>query len=381
MSRILEKLNVEIPPRPVAGQLAAFWGNQQDRLASALAECVPHGSRAIYVDYPIHGNVGDQMLMLASECWFQRSGLEILGRWHVDNFRFPKLPPGTIILCNAGGNMGDLYRYQRHREAIVRSYPGHRIVFLPQAIYYRDPERLRRSAEIMRQHGDLHLFLRDRRSFELACAEFATTTVTLAPDMAVFLYPLHHTLNHEFGRIEPRYDVIYLMRRDWEWTNVTPVPKSRRRVGLPDVLSLINPFWKRGRPVSIFTSEKAACIDWFETAPIEMYLAWTILGVVFLVGKVLPAAPFCRGWQRLARRMVIRAAAAVLGCECLVTNRLHAHLMACLLDTPNVLLDNNYGKCSAYFKTWHLELPLCRFLDQGIATANGSDMKGVKAIL
>jgi exopolysaccharide biosynthesis predicted pyruvyltransferase EpsI len=42
-------------------------------------------------------------------------------------------------------------------------------------------------------------------------------------------------------------------------------------------------------------------------------------------------------------------------------------MMACPLGTPNVLLDNSYGKCSAYFNTWSSALAFTRFYDQGTA--------------
>lgn len=368
---MLTNLGIEIPPYPSQGELDAFWSITQDRLASSLAERVPNESTVAYVDYPVHGNTGDQMLMLATELWFRRGNFQVLGRWHIDNFRFPRLPPETIILCHAGGNMGDLYRYQKHREAILQAYPNHRIVFLPQTIYYRRQEHLRQSAERLRQHDDLHLFVREQKSFELALAEFTTTTLTLVPDMAAFLYPLQSTLNCEFAPPRRGDEILYLMRRDWEWTSGTPVPKPRNWMGLPDVLSFLNPFRSRQLALSVSGSEEAICIDWHETAPFRAYQAWATLALAYLLGRFLPAAPFYGSWQRLARQMVGGGARSVLNCRCLVTNRLHAHLLACMVGTPSVVLDNSYGKCSAYFDTWHKGLTFAKFFDQGIVKSTG----------
>ena len=36
----------------------------------------------------------------------------------------------------------------------------------------------------------------------------------------------------------------------------------------------------------------------------------------------------------------------------LITDRLHGHIFATLMDMPHVLLDNRYGKVSSYHKTW-----------------------------
>jgi pyruvyl transferase EpsO len=36
----------------------------------------------------------------------------------------------------------------------------------------------------------------------------------------------------------------------------------------------------------------------------------------------------------------------------LVTDRLHGHILADLLDLPHVALDNDYGKLAAYVAAW-----------------------------
>ena len=53
--------------------------------------------------------------------------------------------------------------------------------------------------------------------------------------------------------------------------------------------------------------------------------------------------------------------------QCVVSNRLHGHILACLLGLPNLLFDNSYGKCSDYFHTWHANLTFARLVaaDQG----------------
>lgn len=365
MSDIVPGLTTPIPPAPTAEELDAHWARCQTRLSSALAEYVPPGSTVVYLDYPIHGNTGDQMLMLGTEAWFKQSRFDVVGRWHIDNFRFPAIPHGAIILCHAGGNMGDLYRYQRHREAVVRAYPDHRILFLPQTIFYRDPSRLRRSAEILRRHDDLHLFVRDRRSHELAAREFQTTTLSLVPDIASFLYPISGRLDVHTDPEHEKTELLYLMRRDWEWTDVTPVPGRTGMLGLPDVLTFINPSRRRS-PVTTEGHSPAVCLDWYETAPVHSYAAWSALAAAFFLGRLLNAKRFHSRWQQLANSMVIRGARRIRRARCLVTNRLHAHLLACMVGTPSILLDNCYGKCSAYYNTWHSELRCSRFANQGI---------------
>jgi pyruvyl transferase EpsO len=41
-----------------------------------------------------------------------------------------------------------------------------------------------------------------------------------------------------------------------------------------------------------------------------------------------------------------------------VTDRLHAHLLALLLGIPHVVLDNSYGKLHHFIAAWTHESPL-----------------------
>jgi Exopolysaccharide biosynthesis protein len=41
-----------------------------------------------------------------------------------------------------------------------------------------------------------------------------------------------------------------------------------------------------------------------------------------------------------------------------VTDRLHGHILACLMDKKHVVIDNSYGKNSTYMNQWTIESPL-----------------------
>ncbi|HBV9488594.1 TPA: polysaccharide pyruvyl transferase, partial [Klebsiella pneumoniae] len=36
----------------------------------------------------------------------------------------------------------------------------------------------------------------------------------------------------------------------------------------------------------------------------------------------------------------------------IITSRMHGHILSCLVDTPNKILDNSYGKNSGYYSQW-----------------------------
>jgi pyruvyl transferase EpsO len=315
---------------PSAAALESFWTCQQDRLAELLATAVPSGSSVALLDYPVHGNTGDHLIWLGTERWLGTIGATVVGRWHVDNFPYPQFPADTILLCQGGGNFGDIYRFQRFRERVIHAYPGHRIVMLPQTIHYRDPARLRHSAEALARHPDLWLFVRDHRSLAIAADAFAGARPQLASDMAAFLFPVAETLGCALPRA-PSRDVLNFFRRDRERTSM-PAHDS---------------------------------IDWDHIDPQHRLFVLGAIATGFLFGKLIPAGYASRYWLDFCHGRVIRAATLVADHRTVITNRMHCHILASLLGVPNVVFDNSYGKCSAYFEAWHTELPFTRLATVG----------------
>jgi pyruvyl transferase EpsO len=42
----------------------------------------------------------------------------------------------------------------------------------------------------------------------------------------------------------------------------------------------------------------------------------------------------------------------------IVTDRLHGHILACLMNKPSTIVDNSYGKNSSYVSQWTMSSPL-----------------------
>jgi pyruvyl transferase EpsO len=313
--------------------LDAFWNSLQRRLARLLAEQAPRGAKVVYLEYPIHANVGDLTIFLGTEHWLRRSGAHILGRWRMDNFRFPRLTPDVVLLCHGGGNMGDLYpRIQAFREKVVAAYPSNAILFLPQTIHYQNPAGLEASAKVLNRHANLTLLLRDSRSLTIARTHFPQCHTALVPDMAVWLHPLAETL--KLGdAASPRTGTLYLLRKDMEQCEGQDVPQ-------------LGAGWT-GDWGDLLGSGKAR-VDFARRAARHtrtigadrLYAAW---------------------WHAVARSLVRSCASRFLGAETVVTSRLHGHILASLLGVSNILLDNSYGKNGAYFETWHRSITIARF--------------------
>lgn len=306
-----------------------FWDGLQTRLDQVLAEVIPAGAPVVLLDYPVYGNVGDLLIWLGTEEWLTRTGREVRGRWNRHNFPFHSLPEGTIILCQGGGNLGDLYPQQSFREKVVRRYPDSAVVFLPQTIHFRDETRLAASAGFLNGHGNLTVLVRDHISRALAEERFGRCRIRLAPDMAVWLHPLTRTLGVDAGA-DRCPDRLWLLRRDEETpTGDQPVPNPGEWVG-----------------------------DWADMLGARALAMRAIKQVSRLVGPVMPAGWFARFWEARARAWTRLCAGRIGGVSHLVTSRLHGHILASLAGTPNTLVDNSYGKNSAYYHAWHRELSL-----------------------
>jgi len=301
------------------------WKGMHTTLRAALDRCVPGDRPLVYLDYPVHRNVGDLLIYQGTRKWLTERSAQVLGSWNVRNFAFPELPAGNVILLHGGGNFGDLYPvHQAFRERIVRRYPANRIVVLPQTLHFSKAASLNATADILNAHRDLHLLVRDPYSQEIVQNHFTSSSCQLAPDMASFLYPLTD--------VSPENDhtgTLYLLRRDIEATSGD-------------------------------ASAAASDVDSVDWADLLGSYRWTMRAFQtanLLFGRRMPGRLFEARWHEVARRAIEHCATEFRANGHIVTSRLHGHILASLLGIPNTLLDNSYGKNSRYYDAWHASLP------------------------
>jgi pyruvyl transferase EpsO len=240
-------------------------------------------------------------------------------------------PGETVWLLHGGGNFGDLWSgHQAFREQVIVANPSNRIIGLPQTLC-ASQDSLDRFAAIATAHNDLHLFWRDHVSFEAAKRNFDCHNY-LCPDMAHFLWPIEPDGSF---RLAQKRD-LFLIRRD------------RERSGLPPwVLSRRDEF-----------------VDWRELIPPGYRLARRTIRVLDRVGGVLrTGVPAFELWSRAMRRLLLHMAGTFCSCDRIVTSRLHAHILACLVGAKSLLIDNSYGKNRSYFEAWTGGLGIAEFIE------------------
>lgn len=282
-----------------------------------------------YVDIPVHGNIGDLLIMQGTLAFFKRHGLRPRITAPAFAYETDWIRNDDVIVFHGGGNFGDLYSaygMQPLREHVVTGRPKNTIIVLPQTIHFSSAAERRRSAGIFRQHPDVHICVRDSASYEIA-SEF-TDHVYLLPDMA-----------HQLYRIEPGsaltpQGMLRISRTDDE--------KSATNEDA-DLNVLTTTDW----PDLLGDSERH--IDSFRRA----MRATHKVGFSRIGNRLLKES-----WARYSAKLIDNAVNLFARHEHVFTDRLHGHILACLMDKPNTVIDNSYGKNSTYVNAWtaHSEL-------------------------
>lgn len=288
---------------------------------------IPSHSEIAYLDYPVYANIGDILIMKGTERFFTDNKLNVTFRSSNVGFNYKrKFSRNTILVLQGGGNFGDLYpEFQNFRESIIQKYKNNRIIILPQTIFFKKQANLERAAAVCSQHPDLHIFLRDKHSMQFS-KESIHPNSYLLPDMSHALYPI--TSNRPNG-----INWLYLLRTDNERCN----------------------------EANCHPQEGDLTTDWFQILSLwEKIKVFTIIGFHLLnkTGNILPAQSL---WYRLTDELIEKVIALFLKHSTIVTSRLHGHILACLLEMPNILLDNSYAKNKWYYDTWTLKVSYSSF--------------------
>lgn len=295
------------------------WKERLDKLKSMHKDIADYclGKKLAYLDIPMHFNVGDLLIYAGTEQFIRDYSLNVTYRGFDSGIDHKELRKVDIILIHGGGNFGDLYpRHQIFKEEIVTKYPDKKIIFLPQTIYFKDNEEKVRSASIFKKHNDLHIFVRDDRSLELA-KEFSNSC-NMMPDMAHSLHPLIDHSEVENIKID-KFKILNLRRIDIE-------------------------------NVSLETDISKKTFDWDHLITnedkIHLRLSSKLNLIPFLRKKIL------NKWHRRADVLIFRSINFFYQFNVVYTDRLHGAILAYLLGKNIKLIDNSYGKNTGYYTNW-----------------------------
>jgi pyruvyl transferase EpsO len=281
------------------------------------------GSKKIcYLDLPMHHNFGDLLIMLGTLDFFKCNNYAANHCCTIFNFFAQAIQHDDVIIFQGGGNFGDLHpAHQIHRENIIVQYPNHKIVILPQTVFFKKEKEFDKTCKVLSKHKNLHICVRDHHSFLLA--KNMTPNVYLLPDMAHQLYPMQSP-NQEITNTNK---TLYIKRTDVESSS--------------DNLSI-----------------KADCIvDWYEMLGKSNYLILLNRRLQqissFLSLNQCTANITSNIWIKYVNNILkINIINKIEEFDLIYTSRLHGFIFANLLNKDVDLIDNSYSKNKQYFNTW-----------------------------
>ena len=124
----------------------------------SIMNVIPKSRPVIYLDYPMHGNIGDLLIHAGTDRFFADYNYDVIGRFSIHEFCLCHRPgkplvffkdsvrrldalvkTGATIVFHGGGNLGDIYPdYQMFRELVIARYPDAPIVILPQSVHFEN---------------------------------------------------------------------------------------------------------------------------------------------------------------------------------------------------------------------------------------------------
>lgn len=289
----------------------------------------------LLIGYPSYKNPGDALIWLGTEQYLDEIGVEIVYRADIGRFdqkyideKFPGLP----ILLTGGGNFGDIWPvFQDFRESVVCQNFERLIIQLPQSIQFKNHARQEKSRAVFAKHSNLVLMFRESASFNRAKQAFPEANCVLCPDMA-FGASLVQDIN------EPREGRIALLREDRESAGRLEVDQRLFKV-----------------------------IDWHFNAVSNFY--WLILRTGLIAYKRIPGvrrmvskAALDEIYSQMSTINLKNALRILSTASFLLTDRLHAHVLACLLGIHHLIVDNSYGKISSIYYEYSGQFSTGKFL-------------------
>ncbi|MBJ7480335.1 polysaccharide pyruvyl transferase family protein [Rhodococcus sp. (in: high G+C Gram-positive bacteria)] len=309
---------------------------QADTLA-ALRTLFEPGQSVALLDFPDHFNAGDHLIWLGQLKYLKQLGLQI--NYTADPLRYDAellrdLVPDGPILLTGGGNLGDRWTVdQDFRERVIQDFPDRQIIQLPQSVdFSEESPRLATAKSVFGAHPNLTILIRDTVSLRKARDWFPTCRVMFCPDLAFGV-----------GVLEPAgeaaVDVLYLKRADSE-----SIPENGY---LPE----------SGVTVTERDWEIGSAPHWhYLHIPAAFAMQFPKLG-----RRLQPTVT--KFYEKISAAAVNRAIANLSAGKVVVTDRLHATILAALIGREVAAFDNANGKVRAIYEDYLKTVPGVTFLE------------------
>lgn len=280
-----------------------------------------HSQTVYLVGTPDHSNLGDHAIAEATMEFLKNEVgnyqiTEITLDMYIRHFRCIKrfINKKDIILLNGGGSMGvEWFFFEELIRLFIKKLPDNKIIIMPQTVYYGDSRHGKRqfekSREIYSSHCDLHIFAREKYSYEIMKKAYFKNKVYLLPDTVLYL-----------DRSLPRYErngILLCFRRDVE-KNLTDV---------------------QGKEIVQYCSKYTDSISYTDTVTSSRKL------YTYQRAKELE-----KKFTEFKRAQLV------------ITDRLHGMIFCAITGTPCIALNNYNYKVKGVYE-WLRNLDYVRFLE------------------
>ena len=301
--------------------LSTVMGGLKDKLKTIL-DYIPADAPLVYLDPPIHLNVGDLLINLGTERFLADNNRKIDYRFSLlDYKRFQHLiRKDHVLVFHGGGNLGDVWpNHEPLRQALLRAFPDNKAVVLPQTVHVKNLDRVAEFSGAYREHSDCIIFTRDARSHALVRDQFKVRT-EMMPDLA------HHLWDKaDFPAFAPSSGELVLLRKDVEAGERDP---------------------------------SIAYVDWDDLVTRGQYVRHKFLSYSMAFNPLEGLQPgLLNAWYDERDAIIRHCVAKFKGYASVSTDRLHGIILSLLLGKVVNMRDNNYGKLSTYANAWLDGLP------------------------
>lgn len=267
--------------------------------------------KLVFTDFPDYPNVGDSAIALGQLKYFSENSIKVEAAYCIATLPRSVYDSKTAVMINGGGNIAGLFEgIDDHRNRIAQNLrPETLLIQAPQSIHFATKIGRERFIREFASRDMLRMAVRD----QTAVRELRgiIDDPLLAPDAV-----------HHLGKIAsppPTQRTTVLARRDQE-SGASDVPPGARD-------------WKKDTRGLAFTS----FIRW---KAIHSPLAARLLNK--------PAS----AWENIANQRLHRGVQILSEGETVVTDRLHAMLIALQMGRSVIAVDNNNRKLTKYSDTW-----------------------------
>lgn len=284
----------------------------------------------VLLDLPYHSNVGDVLIWQGELDFLSNLPYKCLNQKAHYTDDFADIPQNAILLMHGGGNFGDIWRvHQEYRLQIIRRYPRHKIIILPQSVHYQSVDLMKQDAAAFAFHANITICARDNYSYDLLSQHF-TNNVILVPDMAFSIHPFR------FKNYRSKSCSILVKRGDLESKNMLLN------------FEISEPLETSDWPVMGASSPLVYILD-------KLYLASCRLKRFSLSKGINWIIDFYA--YHIYRKYIIRSGMIFLSPYSKVySTRLHAAILSIHYGKEVVFIDNSYGKNSRFYDTWLQDL-------------------------